>query len=153
MSTELEINLIQDALPALQLVLETRFVELLAALTPIVQASGEAQAAKLLEALQLSGGPDFVKNVKRGETAPGKFGNKQVVGYCHFSLRALIVYISDLVELVNMKAALESDELAAPFTKHLRFLSFAESILDSHKCNKTIADASNAFRPLGHWSL
>eukprot|EP00438_Fugacium_kawagutii_P023067 Skav201165 [mRNA] locus=scaffold65:492536:505623:- [translate_table: standard] len=121
----------QDLLPMLEACLSSRFVSFMNSLEePLF---GE----KAVKALDDHGLRSFRDEVKKGdESGPGKHGNREVLGYCPFSLKSLAIYLSDIVDWVLVDHTLTSVEggCAPPFADELKLIDLAENVLDSHKC-------------------
>lgn len=108
-------------------------------LKPLFIHSLQQMANESAESAVPEGMAAFAKEVKRGQVVPGKYGNSKALPFLSYSLRSLIVYISevaivwDKVLAENQKAVLGADE--SSWEDQANFLGYIESVLDVGKCN------------------
>ena len=143
----------EELLPKVQSILSTLFRHFLQKICSLMAQSDWQGSVK--EELSSSGIIVFSGRVK-GEgrvQGPGKNSMREVLGCCSFSLRSLVVYIADLHQWLVIQSNLQGKTPSSPFASEMDCISFAESILDAHKCNKDIADASEPLRKLGSYTV
>lgn len=136
----------KELLPELQDLLSTTFLHFLQKICGFLEGSDWQEPVHA--ELSSSGISTFSAKVKGGPPVlgPGKYACREVLGCCSFSLRSLAVYIADLCEWLMLHRTLEGKTPSSPFVGEIECVSFAEAILDSHRCNKDIAEASATLR-------
>ena len=136
----------EELLPKLQELLSTRFLHFLQKISGLLE--GEDWQEPVHAELSASGLSSFGAKVK-GDLpvlGPGKYALREVLGCCSFSLRTLVVYIADLSQWLDLHHALEGKTPVSPFSGEIECISFAECMLDSHRCNNDLANASEKLR-------
>lgn len=100
----------------------------------------------------------YAKFVKQAELRPRKHGNHSVLPFVPYSVRSFSIYISDFVEILTSQKAMRNKVSkivdAGPdsdFAEEMRFLEYADSVLDVHACgsNAQIQEGMSGALKLG----